>query len=211
MQVPQLKHCHAPGNKAPIHPLCRSLCYCFLVLQLAIASKKIFDEYLADSAPHLINIDDIVKKSVKAKMDTPTSALFDEAQKDVCIIVYMYTHVKLQVHVWYSIPDPNQISTSYRARLYEINTVLKCMLRVCIYVHGTRDSCMNFPGCEGFFLFDETNIFRNMVKHNTLYCMYQCICACTVYTVCMCISVMLCECISTCIMSRFIIDVPHGK
>ena len=45
--------------------------------------KKIYDQYLAPSSPHTVNVDDRVLKAVEAKLSSPSYDIFVEAQEQV--------------------------------------------------------------------------------------------------------------------------------
>ena len=55
---------------------------CF-VPQLLASVKKIYDQYLAPSSPHTVNVDDRVLKAVEAKLSNPPLNIFAEAQEQV--------------------------------------------------------------------------------------------------------------------------------
>ena len=57
--------------------------YFVLTLQLLASVKKIYDQYLAPSSPHTVNVDDRVLKAVEAKLSSPTFDIFVEAQEQV--------------------------------------------------------------------------------------------------------------------------------
>lgn len=58
-----------------------------LSLQTELQSKvkKIYDQYLASSSPHTVNIDDRVLKQIEAKLSNPPLDIFSEAQEQVCV------------------------------------------------------------------------------------------------------------------------------
>ena len=49
--------------------------------------KKIYDEYLASSSPHTVNIDDRVVKLIEERLNNPPLDIFSEAQEQVCVCV----------------------------------------------------------------------------------------------------------------------------
>ena len=54
-------------------------------MQLLASVKKIYDQYLAPSSPHTVNVDDRVLKAVEAKLSNPPLNIFAEAQEQVSV------------------------------------------------------------------------------------------------------------------------------
>lgn len=53
------------------------------IIQLQVAVKKLYDEYISPTAPRCINVDDRIQKAVESKLSNPPLNIFHEAQEHV--------------------------------------------------------------------------------------------------------------------------------